>query len=150
MSNSIQNNELIFGLAIISILSKVEKLSISKSLLINPILSFKKTRYNLKNKKVHIRSIYELVSKDHSLLTNFNQRYIEYLNISINAIFLMKELELIDVNGSNLIFIGNKFDFGHKSLGWYYKERFECSEKLSKILNEEDVSNLYLYLQIEL
>ena len=72
--NSFYNNELITGVAILSVLKKTKTLEISKVLLINPLLSYSAILNFVKKRSVKIRSIEELIMKGNITFTNFNKR----------------------------------------------------------------------------
>lgn len=148
--NSFQNNEILTGIAILSVLKTTTKLEITKCLLIEPLLSYKSIRNYLKNSNSKARSIEELMVKQNVVFSNFNQRFQEKLPLSINSILLMSQLKLLHIEKNNLLFMGNKFDFHEKTLGKSAKDIIATSGNLSKILTKEDASNLYLSLRVEL
>lgn len=144
------NNELLTGISILSVLSHTKKLEIVKCILIEPMLNHKELRSILKNSNTVIRSIEELIIKKAAAFSNFNNRFIEVLPLSINSILLMSELKLLKINGNIILFSGEDFNFKEKSLGQSAKERILACNKLSEILRKETASNLYLNLRVEL
>ena len=144
------NNELLTGMAILAVLREKKKLEISKALLIHSILSYKGITEFLKDKRTKIRSIEELIVKRNIAFTNFNKRYLEDLELSINAIFLFKQLGLLDLVNNELVYLEGDFDFKNKTLGKRALDIIEASFNLANILEKEDASNLYLSLRIEL
>lgn len=147
---SFYNNELLTGLAILSVLKKTGKLEISKVLLIQPLLSYRGVLEFIKNKRSKIRSIEELIVKKNIVFTNFNKRYFENLELSINSILLFKQLGLIKIDNETLIYIEKNFEFSEKILGDRAQEIIKASYNISEILKKEDASNLYLSLRVEL
>lgn len=148
--NSFQNNEMSTAIAILSVLKNIPSLEITKVLLIDTLLSYKSVRMNLKKKNSNIRSIEELVIKNSLALSNFNQRFKERFTLSINAIFLLQQLKLVQIDGNKIIFTGVTFDFNNKELGKFTSDLISSSDKLADILSKEEVSKLYLCLRIEL
>ncbi len=149
ITQSFQSNELLTGIAILSVLRNTKKLEITKCLLIEPLLSYKSIKVYLKKNNCKIRSIEELMVKQ-NIVSNFNRRYQEKLPLSINSILLMSELKLLKIENNNVIFIGEKFDFNEKTLGKTARSIIAAGSNLSKILTKEDASTLYLSLRIEL
>ena len=148
--DSFHNNELIVGIAILAVLQKCRKIEISKALLIQPILSYKGIIEFLKNKRTKVRSIEELIVKKNIAFTNFNTRYLENLEVSINSIFLFRQLGLLTFKNNELIYLENYFDFCDKTLGNHALDIIAASYSISDILKKEDASNLYLSLRVEL
>lgn len=144
------NNELLTGIAILAALRQKEKVEISKVLLIHPILSYKGIVEFLKDKRTKIRSIEELIIKKNMAFANFNKRYLEDLELNINAIFLFKELGMLDIINNELIYIEAGFDFKNKALGKRALDIIDASYNLINVLYKEEASNLYLSLRVEL
>ncbi len=148
--NSFYNNELITGVAILSVLKKTKTLEISKVLLINPLLSYSAILNFVKKRSVKIRSIEELIMKGNITFTNFNKRYLESLELSINSILLLRQLKLIRIEDNKVISTELEFDFNNKTLGSRAKEVSIAASNLSEMIKREDASNLYLSLRIEI
>ncbi len=148
--HSFQSNELLTGIAILSVLRNTKKLEITKCLLIEPLLSYKSIRDYLKNNNCKVRSIEELMVKQNVVFSNFNRRFQEKLPLSINSILLMSELKLLKIENNNLLFIGEKFDFTEKTLGKTAQGIIATSGNLAEILTKEGASSLYLSLRVEL
>ncbi|HFD2044090.1 three component ABC system middle component [Clostridium perfringens] len=145
-----QSNEILTAISILSSLRSVEKMEIMKCLLIEPLFSYKSIRTYVKRANSKVRSIEELIIKKNVVFSNFDKRFIEKLPLSINAILLLVQLKLIKIDGKYLIFDGEEFDFNEKSLGKIAQEAIIVSDRLAKILIEEEASSLYLSLRIEL
>lgn len=144
------NNELQASIGILSVLKATKELPISKVLLIQSLLSYKKILSLLISKKYIIRSIEELIIKSDFTLSNFNKRYEENFILSINSLMLLKELKLILIEGYTVRFNGQDFNFQDKSLGKKAKYIIKASDKLSQILLGKESSSLYLSLRVEL
>lgn len=143
-------NEMIVGLEILSILETVKNIEIAKVLLISPIYGYKGIIEFLKSQNTQVRSIEELIEKKRGAFLNFNKRYYEDLVLSMNAIMLFKELKLINIDGERIVRTETPFEFNDASLGTKAGEIIEASKKLALILNEEEASDLYLSLRVEL
>lgn len=148
--DSFYNNEIIAGIAILAVLQKNKKIEISKALLIQPILSYKGMVGFLKNKRTKARSIEELIVKKNIAFANFNKRYLESLELSINSILLFRQLGLLTIEKDQLIYLEKNFDFSDKLLGNHALEIIAACFSITDILKKEDASNLYLSLRIEL
>lgn len=148
--HSFQSNEILTGIAILSVLRNTKKLEITKCLLIEPLLSYRSIRDYLKNNNCKVRSIEELMVKQNIVFSNFNRRFQEKLPLSINSILLMSELKLLKIENNNLLFIGEKFDFNEKTLGKTAQNIIATSNNLAEILTKEGASSLYLSLRVEL
>lgn len=149
-THSFQSNEILTGIAILSVLKNTKKLEISKCLLIEPLLSYKSIRDYLKNANSKVRSIEELMVKQNIVFSNFNRRFQEKLPLSVNSILLMSQLKLLHIENGNLLFTGDKFDFNEKTLGKAARDIIATSGNLIEILTREAASSLYLSLRIEL
>lgn len=149
-NQSFYSNELLTGISILSVLQHVNELEISKCILIEPLLNHRELRNALKDSRIIIRSIDELIIKKIVAFTNFNDRFQEALPLSINSIMLMANLGLLKINGNTLTFSGENFDFQEATLGKTMKERISASKKIAEILQKETSANLYLNLRVEL
>lgn len=148
--HSFYNNEILTGIAILSVLHEVEELEVSKALLVQPILSYRGVLNFVKKKNVKIRSIEELISKKSLQFCNFNKRYFDNLELSMNAILLMKQLGFLDIRDDKLVRGNVKFDLDDKTLGDRANEIIKGASNISNAINKGDASNLYLSLRIEL
>lgn len=148
--HSFQSNELLTGIAILSVIKVTGRLEISKSLLIEPLLSYKNINDYLKRSNSQVRSIEELIVKRNIAFSNFNKRFQDTLMLSINSILLMSQLKLLLIENNELVFVGGEFDFSEKSLGKIAKSRIATANNMAKILTREDADSLYLSLRVEL
>ncbi|WP_312941696.1 three component ABC system middle component [Oscillibacter sp.] len=148
--HSFYNNEILTGIAILSVLHEVEELEVSKALLVQPILSYRGVLNFVKKKNVKIRSIEELISKKSLQFCNFNKRYFDNLELSMNAILLMRQLGFLDIRDNKLVRGNVEFDLDNKTLGDRANEIIKGASNISNAINKGDASNLYLSLRIEL
>lgn len=143
----IYNNEAISMVALIAVLEKINNLNIAKAMLILPLLYYKRT-LNFLNKKDTAKLSLEEFTNHKILLTNFNERFLTYLPITINSISILRELNIIKVSENNIKFIpNNKFDLNNTKLGERAGEIIKGATKISELL-KEDTNNLYLQLNI--
>ncbi len=148
--DTFKENKVLSSIAILGVLSIAGEMTITKCLLIEPMLSYKKVRTTLKRKGAKIRSIEELIIKEKNQFININERFLDKLVLSVNSIFLLKELGLIDIEEELIIFRGSDFNFDEPNLGKFAKDIINASFKLAEILIREEESKLYLNLLIEL
>ncbi len=148
--HSFYNNEVLTGIAILSVLYQVRELEISKALLIQPILSYSGVLNFVKKKNAKIRSIEELIVKKSLHFTNFNKRYFESIGLSMNSILLMKQFGFLDIQADKLICGKTKFDLCNENLGDRAIDIIKGACNISNAIDKGEVSNLYLSLRIEL
>ncbi|SOU85784.1 hypothetical protein [Tenacibaculum dicentrarchi] len=141
------NNIGITVIAIKSVLSLSEKLSLSKVLLIMPLFASKDLTIHLSRKTTEIKSIEKLISEKIALFSNFNKRYYDSLINSINAIqFLIETNQILIVNGE--LIKNQSFDYV-KGMGKRAEKINIASQNVSNLL-KENTEKLYLNLRIEL
>lgn len=141
------NNLAFASVAIAIIIQKSGRIELAKVLLIMPFLAHKELLSYLANGKTKIKSLEKLIVDRLSCFSNFNNRYYDNLNTSINALQFLIEVDVITIEGSFVV--SNENIEYVSSLGERMKKTSKASENISKILSE-DVSNLYLNLRIEL
>lgn len=141
------NNIGITSVAINSVLSLSEELSLPKVLLIMPLFSSKALTTHLSRKTTEIKSIEKLISEKTALFSNFNKRYYDTLINSFNAIQLLIETNNVYIKDGSLINI-QPFKYENK-MGKRAKKINSASQNVSKLL-KENTENLYLNLRIEL
>lgn len=141
------NNLAFASVAIAIIIQKSGRIELAKVLLIMPFLAHKELLSYLASGKTKIKSLDKLIVDRLSCFSNFNNRYYDNLNTSINALQFLIEVDVITIEGSFVV--SNENIEYVSSLGERMKKTSKASENISKILSE-DVSNLYLNLRIEL
>ena len=147
---SFRDNELIAGISILAVLRRAKQLDIAKCMLIEPILSYSMVMNVFKRKKSSVKSIEDLIIREHIAFADFNDRFKEKLLLSMNSIILFKQMDLIQMDGEWIVFNGNSFDFSRKDIGQLATARIKAAYKLAEILQKGDASDLYLSLRIEL
>lgn len=142
------NNEIISAVSIASILRYLKKSTISQLSLVLPLISHKKTLNFLSKKNTKVRSIEELIIKNPDTIVNFNDRYLSCLITSLNSVLLLKEMNIIQMDNKNIIYLeNNEFDFTSEKLGTRLEKIISCSDKLAYILDDK-IENLYLQLRV--
>ncbi|MBU0905163.1 MAG: hypothetical protein KKF57_08195 [Firmicutes bacterium] len=147
---SLYNNEMICAISIYSVLKHLKTISVSKALLIFPLVSHKGTLDFLKNKNTKIRSLEEFIIKKPDYFSNYNDRYYSFLVLSMNSLILLSEMGLIRIDESQIsIVTDEKFDINNNIMGERAYNFFNVSSKLADILKSDD-KNLYLQLRVQL
>ncbi|TVZ22269.1 hypothetical protein JM84_1160 [Dokdonia sp. Hel_I_63] len=141
------NNIGIASIAIHSVLSLSQELSLSEVLLIMPLFSSKSLTAHLSRKTTEIKSIEKLISEKTTLFSNFNKRYYDTLTNSLNAVQFLIETNKISIIDGNLM--NNQHFMFDKSMGKRADKIYSASENVSKLLIE-NTEKLYLNLRIEL
>ncbi|WP_339173774.1 three component ABC system middle component [Solibacillus sp. FSL R5-0691] len=149
-SRNLYNNELICAISIYYVLTHLKTISITKVMLIYPLVSHKETLDFLRSKNTKIRSLEELIIKKPDYFSNFNDRFYSFLILTINSLTLLLEMGLVSVVNNQLIINPDKIIGNNKiEMGVRAFSIFEAAPKLSVILEDEDI-NLYLQLRVEL
>ena len=115
-----------------------------------PILSYSTVTQKLKKENTHIESIEELILKERVAFSDFNDRYYEYLVLSINAIMLFQHMKLIAIKNGIATYSNESFNLEDSSLGHKAATHVKAAKKLADILTKGAASDLYLSLRIEL
>lgn len=145
------NNEAIASIAILSVLKECKAMSYSKVLLILPLMFHEQSIAALGRSNTELRSSEEFIMKRLQAFGNFNSRYLSLLPIAINSIMLLREMECIDINKTNISFRqDNKFNLAVGGLGKRSSRVIKAAPKLSTLLTDEDDSGLYLKFRINL
>lgn len=147
---SFKENELIAGISILAVLKYSGSIEVTKCLLIEPLLSYSTVTQKLQKKNTRFESIEELIIKEKVAFSDFNDRYYEYLVLSINAIMLFKHLKLIAIEKGMVTYTNESFNLEDSSLGSKAAARVKAAKKLATILTKGAASDLYLSLRIEL
>lgn len=149
-NRNLYNNELICAISIYSVLTHLKTMSITKAMLIFPLVSHKETLDFLKSKNTKVRSLEELIIKKPDYFSNYNDRFYSFLILTINSLTLLSEMGLVSVvNDQITLNPDKKIDNNKIVVGVRAFNIFEAAPKLSVILEDED-KNLYLQLRVEL
>ena len=148
--NNFSSNEIITAISILVVLRYSYSMEITKLLLIEPLLSYKNIAEKFKLVNLKVRSIEELIVKSNFALINFNKRFQEKLLLSINSLFLLEQLGLATIIENKVYYEEKNFDFENKNLGNIAYNRIKSAKKISGVLKDTPVEDLYLHLRVEL
>lgn len=141
------NNLAFASLAIAMVVEKSGRLELTKALLIMPFLAHKELLSYLANGKIRVKSLDKLIVDKLHCFSNFNNRYYDNLGTSLNALQFLSEVDVVSIDESHVV-SKEKIEYT-SSIGIRSEKASKASHNLSKIL-DEDASNLYLNLRIEL
>ena len=150
MHESLKNNELVTGISILAVLKNVTEIEVTKVLLIEPMFSYTSILSFLSRKNSSIHSIEDLIIKQCVTFTNFNNRFFEKLDLTMNSIMLFQKMGLLRMSGNKVLFLAYDFDFNNRGLGEIVCKRIMAADKLAEILKKGDATDLYLSLRIEI
>jgi hypothetical protein len=145
---AIFNNEAIGLIAIQSVLSKSNRLNIANAFLLLPLLFDKKIRGYLKRKTTTVLSMQEIATTKNAHFIGFNEKFIGALVVTANAIAMGIELNLLSLDGNDLILVKSAI-IDNEPLGKKMEEILGASENVSLLLAEPPEA-LYALLRIEL
>lgn len=148
--SDLYNNEIICAISIYLVLLHLDHISISKALLIFPIISHQESLDFLKNNNTIVRSLEEFISKKPNYFSNYNERFYSFLTLSINSIMLLKEIRLIRFLDSQIVLDKDKMiNLEKEKIGQRAVSIAEAAPKLASILRQDE-KNLYLQLRVRL
>lgn len=139
-----------FGVSVVAIgavLNISHSLSLSKIFLIFPLLSHQKLLQYLSRKTTKIKSIEKLISDETSYFSNFSERYMDSLVITVNSIQYLNDTGYIEIS-DGVIKLIKPLEYNEK-MGKRAKNFFKASENISSLLTETE-NKLYLNLRVEI
>lgn len=139
-------------LAFLSVVKKLDNIDCSKSLLILPLVLHDPLIQYLKDGRVVIKGMEDLILSKVEYFLNYNERYINFLTLSLNTLVFAEKMGFIEITNNRIVPILeeiSKIDFHDRKIGRRLKDVDKASDNIIKILNE-DVSELYFKLRIEL
>lgn len=142
------------GFSLISflpIIKNMNSLEYSKSLLILPLVLYDPLMKYLKDGRVTIRGIEDLILSKVEYFLNYNDRYFNYLPLSLNTIIFAEEMGYIEINDNQIMPIKQKIEkieFNVREFGNRINNVYKATDNIIKIL-DEDVKELYFKLRIE-
>ncbi|MCE8022730.1 three component ABC system middle component [Billgrantia aerodenitrificans] len=140
------NNIGVGAVAIASVLNHSYSLSISKVLLIIPMVVHRPTLAHMSHKGIQERGSAALASGSPNLFVNFNQRFESYLPLSLNSVQLLVHLGYARFGQS---LVRQKILTVDKMFGRRAQKINQASKKISELL-QEDEEELYLNLRVHL
>jgi hypothetical protein len=148
--NTIYNNEAIAAVAIGYFMQGHTKIEHAKALFVLPFVLHDPTANRLRSRS-YKRSLEEFIVSNVDCVINFNDRFIEYLPLTINAITILEAINVIKIdkhylhfNNTNLVF-NPQYD---SSLGDRAKKVMKAVDGLREIMFLEDTSSFYLKLKV--
>jgi hypothetical protein len=147
MNGKLYNNLGICSLSIAFALQHVDRLSLSRTLLIMPIIAHEELLQYLARKSTNFNSIEQVIVRKPECFLNFNARFYDGLTVSLNAIQFLSELALIKLESGDIISI-ETLNY-EKSMGERAKKIFNASSHIADFV-ASDTANLYTNLRIEL
>ena len=139
-------------MSFLSIIKNMNSLEYSKSLLILPLVLHDPLVKYLKDGRVVIKGIEDLILSKVEYFLNYNERYFNYLPLSLNTIIFARKMGYIEVNNNQIIPIKEEIEninFNSKELGNRLNDVYKASNNIVKIL-EEDINELYFKFRIEI
>jgi hypothetical protein len=143
----ILNNEALGMVAIQSVLGITPRLNIANAYLVAPLLFDKKIRGYLKRKTTNVLSVQEVVTANGGFFVGFNEKFIDSLVVSTNAIAMGIELNLFNLESGELIDL-MPASFEKENLGRKVDDILGASKNVSMMLSEPPAS-LYALLRVE-
>jgi len=130
------------------IIKQLNRISLSKTLLILPLITDLELYNFLKKKNSKIRSIEELMIKKPRCFINFNKRYYSTLISSVNSIIMLQKLNIVKIQHNEIIHLKNlEINLDESEFSNRIKDLFQISHNLIPIFKEE-ISKLYLNLRV--
>ena len=147
MIGSLYNNLGISSLGIAFTLRHLCPLSLTKSLLIMPLITHKDLLQHLSRKTTNVHSLEQVIVSHQRCFSNFNARFYDSIIASINAIQFLVEVDMIEVIGNEIVTIeALNYDI---SMGKRAKKIFDAAPNIAGIFNS-DLSSLYTNLRIQI
>lgn len=148
MNGRLYNNIGICSLAIAFTLQQVNKLTLSEILLIMPIITHEELLQYVAKKSSNFQSMEQLIVRKQECFSNFNARFYDGLVVSINAIQLLVEIEIIKLE-AGMIFSLEYIQY-ENSMGKRAKKIFDAAPRIASIIVNNNTKNLYTNLRIKL
>lgn len=150
-TNSIYNNEAIATTALAYCINKVKVIEYTKVFLILPFVLHEPTARKLRG-QTNKRSLEEFIIKAPECFISFNTRYQDFLVLTMNALIILYESNVITIN-NGLIYFNHSSKYSiEQSLekSKRAKEIQTALESLNTLLSNETTSSFYLKLKVQL
>jgi hypothetical protein len=147
MNGKLYNNLGICSLSIAFTLQRVDRLSLSRALLIMPIIAHEELLQYMARKSTNFNSIEQVIVRKPECFLNFNARFYDVLTVSMNAIQFLSEMTFIKLEGGEII--STEAINYEESMGARAKKIFNASSRIADFVSS-DTANLYTNLRIEL
>lgn len=149
---SINNNEALASIAIGYLIKLHGQISISKALLTLPFILHPQTVKKLRSSS-YKRSIEEFILKNPECIFGFNARFEDQLTISINAITILSEMDIISIYQDELRYnekANFEPEYNEHKIGKRAFNFLNAITTLSDLLKNQSDNSLYLKLKVEL
>ncbi len=144
----IYNNEALASVVLVEYISKKEIMELENTLLILPFLLHDPTLKKLSGKSL-LRSVEEFHASFPELLIGFNQRYNDFLPLSVNAMGILMESHMVKLEKGVVIY-NNHIIIPKNQAGERYAKISNVIDKLIGMFGEDSSSSLYYKLRIQL
>jgi hypothetical protein len=149
--NSFYNNEAIASIAL-GYFIKIHKVSeISKLFLVLPFVLHEPSLRKLKGNS-YKRSLEEFIVKNSECIINFNTRYIDCLTLTINALTILQQAQIIHLKDNN-VYYNNQSQFLPGKAIQHSKRAYNICKAINELdvlLKQDTASAFYSKLKIEL
>lgn len=147
MNRKLYNNLGICSLSIAFTLQHLDRLSLSRALLIMPIIAHEELLQYMAHKATNFNSIEQIIVRKPEYFLNFNARFYDGLTLSLNAIQFLSEMALIRLDSGEMI--STEAINYERSMGDRAKKAFNASARIANFVSYDTI-NLYTNLRIEL
>jgi hypothetical protein len=150
MKLSTYNNEALASVCLGYYSSLVTEVSIAKVMIVLPFILHEQTARRLRGNS-NKRSLDEFIIGNTDCLINFNKRFIDFLPVSVNAVIMLGEMDIVIISSKTIIFNRDKTKFNpHQAMNLGKRARTLLSsiESLEPILSYEKDWSAYLKLKI--
>ena len=147
-TNYLYNNEAVSTVAIGHFVRTHKMVDIATILMILPFVLHEPSVKRL-NSISNKRSLEEFIVMYPDCLINLNNRFLDFLPLTINAITILSEGKAIQINRDKVFFTGDA-DFNLENSGKRIQRIIKANIALSSLFELEKASNIFLKLKIQL
>ncbi|MEJ6980619.1 three component ABC system middle component [Pedobacter sp. P351] len=147
----INNNEALACVALGYLLKGFSSITSAKALLVLPFILHYPTVRKLRSSSLK-RSLEEFIVKNPECFISFNARFVDYLPLSINAITILSEMNIITIRRDEIVY-NYTSDFSpeySRTIGKRATDFLPAIEVLAYLFKGQNENSLYLKLKIEL
>jgi hypothetical protein len=150
-SPSINNNEALASVAIGYLLKGYGTITAAKAMLILPFILHPPTVRKLRGGSLK-RSLEEFIVKNPECFISFNARFTDYLALSVNAVTILQEIQVVTVLRDQLSYnyTSNFSPEYTRQVGKRATDFFAAIDVLADLFRDQSENSLYLKLKIEL
>jgi len=144
----VYNNEAIASLVLEQFLKSLREIDIARFLLILPIVF--DDRIIKKIKTNDFIKLEDLINKYPTLFTNFNDRYLDLIPISINSLTLLKEMDVVVIVYNKIFYNSNTINYSKNITSDRLDSISEQIQNVVNLIADYETSTLYKILKIRL